>query len=226
MYNGDYLEKILGEKYNIKNFYENNNDIISNVNEDDKISKEEVINKKDNNLDMEVNIKKQNPIESFQYQYEPEIKNSYNKNNNENENVNVNKNVENVLDDEKSEKSANNKNLGNENFIQRIKKDFSQFDEFYPDIYRILVPMIDVVIDKNKNKTIGIELIEEMAREIYDALVIDVNINNKNENENENEKQNENTDENEQIIKKVKPKNMTLLDLIKILILNKLKNKN
>lgn len=225
MYNGDYLEKILGEKYNIKNFYENNNDIISNVNEDETKSKEETASKKENDLDKKINIKKQDPIESFQYQYETEIKNNNNNNNN----------LENVLDDEKRDKSANDRSDGNENFLKIIEKDFSQFDEFYPDIYRILIPMIDVVIDKNKNKDIGIKLIEEMAREIYNALVIDVDINNKNLNTNENkelnrieienENQNDNTNKNEQMIKQVKPKNIVLLDLIKILILDKLKNK-
>lgn len=199
MYNGDYLEKILGEKYNIKNFYENNNDIISNnninvnVNEDEAISKEKKVNKKENDLEKEINIKKQDSIESFQYQYEPEIKNNYN-------------NID--------------KSDGNESFLKRIEKDFSQFDDFYPDIYRILIPMIDVAIDKNKNKDIGIELIEEMAREIYNALVIDVDINNKNLNTNENKELNKVEIENE---KQVKPKNIILLDLIKILILDKLK---
>lgn len=188
MYNGDYLEKILGEKYNIKNFYENNNDIISNdiisnINEDETKSKEETVSKKENDLDKKINIKKQDPIESFQYQYEPEIKNK-----NNNNNYNYNNNLENVLNDK-------------------------IIDELYPDIYRIIIPMIDVVIDKNKSKDIRIELIEEMAREIYNALVIDVDTNNKDLN----------TNKNEQMIKQVKPKNIILLDLIKILILDKLK---
>ena len=47
--------------------------------------------------------------------------------------------------------------------------------DIYPDLYKILHPMIRVVLEKHKDKPITINTIEEMSKEIYSAFVTDEN---------------------------------------------------
>lgn len=58
-----------------------------------------------------------------------------------------------------------------EEIIQEDKEDFT---DLYPEIYRLVKPMLQVVMDKNKEKKITEEILDIMAKEIYDTLVIDV----------------------------------------------------
>lgn len=173
MYDENYLEKILGEKYNINNYFE------GNTNENTIVS-----NRNDTNISMQKNIgntvnseKKENNIKKTQSNIE---------------------HTNTVTEHIKNTQNINNK--------EKIEKDLKKI---YPEIYRIIVPMIEVVVDKNKGKNITADLVDEMAREIYDALVIDI----------DSKKVDENTD------KIKKPKNSILLDLIKILILDNLKRR-
>ena len=161
MFDGDYLEQILGEKYNLKNFYEENEKII-----DDPI------------IEHKETAKETKAKESI-----PEIKP---------QELAIN---ENDIEKESIIKEADIKKVQNEDL-----KFFDKIINLYPEIYRIINPMIDVVIDKNKDKNLGIELLEMMAKEIYKAFTIDVNTEDK-----------------------VSEPNNVLIDLIKILILDKIK---
>lgn len=161
MFDGDYLEQVLGEKYNLKNFYEENEKII-----DDPI------------IEHKETAKETKAKESI-----PEIKP---------QELAIN---ENDIEKESIIKEADIKKVQNEDL-----KFFDKIINLYPEIYRIINPMIDVVIDKNKDKNLGIELLEMMAKEIYKAFTIDVNTEDK-----------------------VSEPNNVLIDLIKILILDKIK---
>lgn len=161
MFDGDYLEQILGEKYNLKNFYEENEKII-----DDPI------------IEHKETAKETKAKESI-----PEIKP---------QELAIN---ENDIEKESIIKEADIKKVQNEDL-----KVFDKIINLYPEIYRIINPMIDVVIDKNKDKSLGIELLQMMAKEIYEAFTIDVNTEDK-----------------------VSEPNNILIDLIKILILDKIK---
>ena len=161
MFDGDYLEQILGEKYNLKNFYEENEKII-----DDPI------------IEHKETVKETKAKEII-----PEIKPLE---------LAIN---ENDIKKESIIKEADIKKVQNEDL-----KFFDKIINLYPEIYRIINPMIDVVIDKNKDKNLGIELLEMMAKEIYEAFTIDVNTEDK-----------------------VSEPNNVLIDLIKILILDKIK---
>lgn len=161
MFDGDYLEQVLGEKYNLKNFYEENEKII-----DDPI------------IEHKETAKETKAKESI-----PEIKP---------QELAIN---ENDIEKESIIKEADIKKVQNEDL-----KFFDKIINLYPEIYRIINPMIDVVIDKNKDKSLGIELLEMMAKEIYEAFTIDVNTEDK-----------------------VSEPNNVLIDLIKILILDKIK---
>lgn len=161
MFDGDYLEQVLGEKYNLKNFYEENEKII-----DDPI------------IEHKETAKETKAKESI-----PEIKP---------QELAIN---ENDIEKESIIKEADIKKVQNEDL-----KFFDKIINLYPEIYRIINPMIDVVIDKNKDKSLGIELLQMMAKEIYEAFTIDVNTEDK-----------------------VSEPNNVLIDLIKILILDKIK---
>lgn len=161
MFDGDYLEQILGEKYNLKNFYEENEKII-----DDPIIEH-----------------KETAKETKAKEIIPEIKP---------QELAIN---ENDIKKESIIKEADIKKFQNEDL-----KVFDKIINLYPEIYRIINPMIDVVIDKNKDKSLGIELLQMMAKEIYEAFTIDVNTEDK-----------------------VSEPNNVLIDLIKILILDKIK---
>lgn len=62
-----------------------------------------------------------------------------------------------------------------------IKRDIglfkTDFDKYYPEIYRIINPMIEAVVEKNNGASITEDLIEVMAREVYDAVEDDVDVN-------------------------------------------------
>lgn len=161
MFDGDYLEQILGEKYNLKNFYEENEKII-----DDPIIEHKETAKETKAKEIIPEIK---PLE-----------------------LAIN---ENDIKKESIIKEADIKKFQNEDL-----KVFDKIINLYPEIYRIINPMIDVVIDKNKDKSLGIELLQMMAKEIYEAFTIDVNTEDK-----------------------VSEPNNVLIDLIKILILDKIK---
>ena len=161
MFDGDYLEQVLGEKYNLKNFYEENEKII-----DDHI------------IEHKETAKETKAKESI-----PEIKP---------QELAIN---ENDIEKESIIKEADIKKFQNEDL-----KVFDKIINLYPEIYRIINPMIDVVIDKNKDKSLGIELLQMMAKDIYEAFTIDVNTEDK-----------------------VSEPNNILIDLIKILILDKIK---
>ena len=161
MFDGDYLEQVLGEKYNLKNFYEENEKII----------------------DVRIIEHKESAKETKAKEIIPEIKP---------QELAIN---ENDIKKESIIKEADIKKFQNKDL-----KVFDKIINLYPEIYRIINPMIDVVIDKNKDKSLGIELLQMMAKEIYEAFTIDVNTEDK-----------------------VSEPNNVLIDLIKILILDKIK---
>lgn len=67
----------------------------------------------------------------------------------------------------KSNISTYNKDMDKLEKIEKIKK-------MYPDIYCLLVPMVNKIVEENKNKEITVSLIENMTIEIYNNIEDDM----------------------------------------------------
>lgn len=122
MYDEDYFRKIIGDKYNTSDYYDNftyriNNNVYTNIEKKDSFAKEQ----KPQNINKIVN--KQNEI----------IKQE----------------------------------------INNLKNDYSKY---YPEIFRVINPMIEFVVEKNKGNSITEDIIEVMAREVYNAIEDDVDV--------------------------------------------------
>ena len=83
-----------------------------------------------------------------------------------------------------------------------------ELENCYPDIYRIIYPMVQRICEKNNRKTLTRELIDNMTNEIYFAIEDKEMIENR---------EKEEKPENRQIVR-----NTNLNDLIRILILREL----
>lgn len=85
-----------------------------------------------------------------------------------NANVMKNTNIKSKNDmPNKSNISTYNKDMDNLESIEKIKK-------LYPDIYCLLMPMVNKIVEENKNKEITVSLIENMTIEIYNNIEDDM----------------------------------------------------
>ena len=85
-----------------------------------------------------------------------------------NANVMKNTNIKSKNDmSNKSNISTYNKDMDNLESIEKIKK-------LYPDIYCLLMPMVNKIVEENKNKEITVSLIENMTIEIYNNIEDDM----------------------------------------------------
>ena len=121
------------------------------------------------------------------------------------------------------------------------------YDDLYPDIYKILKPMIKKICDNPKYRSITNETLEAMTTEIYNNIESDINLVNinittspnsseltreaeKSKNINNNTRNTVNANKVSSSSNKEETRqccgNPTLRDLIKILILNQLLNNN
>ena len=184
MYDNDYLEKILGEQYNMSNYFENTytepNSIIENSSidnikdaDDDIKDTDEKIEKKIKNVAKDVKDKKSQE----------------------------NKNVENDKEDIVEDKAQQSENMENVEMLN--------LDEFYPETYNVINPIVELVVKNNIDKEISEDLINSLTDKIYYAVEADTN----------HEKKTNLTKDNT-IMVNTRPHNSFLHDLIKILILN------
>lgn len=92
----------------------------------------------------------------------------------------------------------------------------SQIEELYPDVYKIIYPMIKRVCNKNSSRAINQDVIENMVEEVYTNVEETGQIElNRSENQ-------ELKDTNKETENRQSRKNNNLLDIIKILILREL----
>lgn len=99
-------------------------------------------------------------------------------------------------------------------------------ENYYPDIYKIIYPMIQNVCIKNSFKAITSEVIESMVDEVYNNIEtnerIELNINLKNETRNNDVIGQDSTENREGMENRGSHRNKLLNDLIRILILREL----
>lgn len=117
--------------------------------------------------------------------------------------------------------NAQAKNADNNTNIIKLKR-------MYPDIYNILTPMVEKIVNENQNKEITEELIETMTKEIYENVEEDMSVKqvSTNASVSDNKTRNMTTITQTSNISNIKqpprrPKNTTLRDLIRILIINR-----
>lgn len=102
-------------------------------------------------------------------------------------------------------------------------EEVAKVKKMYPEIYTLLMPMIDKTIEDNKEKEVTEEVIETMVKQIYDSIQDDINIQRvSNVNDGKNINTNVRQVSNNQVARR--PGNPTLRDLIKILLINSLIN--
>lgn len=102
-------------------------------------------------------------------------------------------------------------------------EEVAKIKKMYPEIYTLLMPMIDKTIEDNNEKEVTEEVIETMTKQIYDSIQDDINIQRvSNVNDGKNINTNVRQFSNNQVARR--PGNPTLRDLIKILLINSLIN--
>lgn len=134
--------------------------------------------------------------------------------------------------------NSKEKNDGNSNKSKEIKdidietkqvnsivnKTKNEFEKFYPEIYKMIIPMIENLVSRNEHMTFTQEVIETMVNEIYnyvedDIITDDIKKNSEISNKSSN---NDTVLVHANPYRRRKPKNTLLYDLIKILLLNRL----
>lgn len=132
--------------------------------------------------------------------------------------VPTNANIYSNMYDKNYEMSGNyNYVMPNMQEMQQGQENIIDLSEFYPEIYKLLNPMVCKICDKNSQREMTKELLEQMTNEIYDNFEVE-------------EKQeraplkngdvrNPNAKEPE-ISSETRHRNFLLRDLIKILLLN------
>ena len=114
------------------------------------------------------------------------------------------------------------------NQTQNTDKDTNiiKLKKMYPEIYKILKPMVEKIVEENKLKEITQELIETMAKKIYETVEDDMTVRQVSSNPiNDGKIRNLNSTQiTTSNIKQParKPGNPTLKDLIRILIINRI----
>ncbi len=178
MYNNDYLEKILGEQYNMSNYFENTYTEPNNIIENSSIE-----NFNDTDEDSRDSKKKAEKITQA-----------------DKKEAKLNESKENNTEDIVEEKE---KQIENIEMVEMIN-----LDELYPETFKVINPIVELVVKNNIDKEINEELIKNMTDKIYYAVETDAN-----------------TNEKENAIKvNARPHNSILYDLIKILLLNNIIN--
>ncbi len=117
---------------------------------------------------------------------------------------------------------ANNEpNYTYDSYYPRVEQpQYNEVENLYPDIYRIINPVIDDVCDKNRNKPITDELLKTMTEEVYNNVEknpqLQVNVQVKTELKN-GDVRNPNAK-----VSETRQRNFLLNDLIRILIIKNL----
>lgn len=195
MLDDNYLEKILGEQYNMSNYFENTytDDEINEIEfpkkieESDKKDKTVKTDQKEKKT-LETNIDKGNKLIDGNSKKEKSEEQEFEK-------VKVKVNTTNV--DTKEEKAED-----------RLKK-------LYPDIFNVLEPIVELVVKNHSDKKEDEELVKKLTDKIYYAV----------EATNNDDTMQANTIPVGKRHDGKRPKNNLLHDLIKILIINNMLDK-
>lgn len=201
MYDNDYLEKILGEQYNMSDYFADtytdpvvkvidNESINNSISDNSKLIKNNAELIEENDTKSASNIKKNLKPTTKSEELPQEIEKTQNKKH-------------------KTNNSSSN--------IQEDSKNKYDIKSLYPQIYNAIEPIVELVVKNNSEKEINSDLIESLTNKIYYAIEVD--------------KQPETIavsttpiNEDETIQASTKPKNKLLHDLIKILLLNNIIN--
>lgn len=108
--------------------------------------------------------------------------------------------------------------------IMKESEEVSKIKKCYPDIYNILMPMVEKTISENVSQDVTEEVVEAMSLKIYNAIEDDMVVK-KSMDMSENKVKAVAVNSNSIArTEHIRPKNRTLQDLIKILIINSILN--
>ena len=133
----------------------------------------------------------------------------------------------NSIRNDMQEVSNNNIAVKNTNSNESMSE-INRIQKMYPDIYKMLMPMVSKTVEQNMTKQVNEELLEEMTKAVYESIEDDMNVRRVSTTPVQNDNKLKNIQTNSQIqtmqVNNRKPANPTLRDLIKILIINELLN--
>lgn len=120
----------------------------------------------------------------------------------------------------------NERNYTYDSYYPRMEQmQYNETETLYPDIYRIVNPVVEEVCNRNRNRPITEELVRTMTDEVYNQVEgnsnLQVNVQIKTELKN-GDVRNPNVKTKENSEKETRQKNFLLNDLIRILILRNL----
>lgn len=245
MYDNDYLEKILGEQYNMSNYFtdtytEPNVKIIETSNNAD------INNEKQKNDTKEVlaepasqnslNIEESNKIEELEKQEEIQVSDNpiIKEQKSNRKELSNHLEIQNAIKDSIKVDNLSRKNLNadiNEshqykaiqvNKEEVLNNNYIEVSNMYPDIYNAIEPIVELLINNSVDNKIDEEFINTMTDKIYYAVEPNSKVNSVNTIKVNTLPYNKGT----VIPVNTRSKNNLLRDLIKILILNNLVNHN
>ena len=220
MYDNDYFKEVMGKQYKEDDLFETDNrnnhnyivitpennyntiQVNSNNKEDDKINigKDISKNKREETVMRSENNDNKNTIKQAE---DKNVEDAIKKAENKNVEDTIKKAEEKI---EKPIKMVENKVKDVEHEVTRVSANIkSDFDKLYPEIYKIINPMIEVAINRNKDKGITNDTLEKIANGIYYAI--------------------EGYEGNNCVLVSKNEGSSILYDLIKILLLDKVANK-
>lgn len=193
MYDSNYFRKIIGENVNPNDYFENSSNISN--------SSARIIDENTYMKNQSVFIQNQNPEhKEAQTQSRTNTQNQAKIQSQINEQTNITRQQINTQEQNNIQvKNEQSKNISRAGMInaenlqseKTIQSNHTIYDH-YPEIYKIIMPMVEEAVKRNSGQNITSKLIESITTEIFNALEVDNNIN----------------------------KNKVLYDLIKILVLN------
>lgn len=193
MYDSNYFRKIIGENVNPNDYFENSSNISN--------SSARIIDENTYMKNQSVFIQNQNSgHKEEQTQSRTNTQNQAKIQSQINEQTNITRQQINTQEQNNIQvKNEQSKNISRAGMInvenlqseKTIQSNHTIYDH-YPEIYKIIMPMVEEAVKRNSGQNITSKLIEGITTEIFNALEVDNNIN----------------------------KNKVLYDLIKILVLN------
>lgn len=199
MYDSNYFRKIIGENVNPNDYFETNNNI---NNTSSQIIDENTYMKNQNGF-----MQNQVPTQKKTQTPQPQINTQNQVNTQTKTNVQSQINTQSQVNTQSHANMQPRTNAESQANVQSRINPSAQVDtqsrtnihqanhtiyDHYPEIYKIIMPMVEEAVKRHSGQNITPKLIEDITTEIFNALEVDNNIN----------------------------KNKVLYDLIKILVLN------
>ena len=182
MFDDNYLEKILGEQYDMSNYFENTyTDPVTSILEtqvnNSKISNNEIEEK--DSVHNDIKLAKKGEQHSSEKKDDTKTKNNNrdtrdkisNKSYKDNEKINK-KDQEDISS---SKKSINNTSADSNTTTLEINS-IENLNKAYPEIYNVLEPIVELVVKNHSDEIINEDLIESLTDKIY--LAVDTTNNN------------------------------------------------